>query len=284
MEGAWNREQEWFWEGNVRARVLEYMQEIENFTILSSGQLASSEHGVEIVAERLIEDRTVHRLVTVLGWPGQAVTQPPTAGQARPPRPEVIARGWIGQAVFDLALGRGADPDLDLALALPTMASYIRYLQRLRWFFSAARVWVYLVSQEGQVSVTAPGAPPVSAFIHQPAAPSKSGARRKLGLPGATRLQMPLLHVLIVAGGTASRADCIRTVAEWFPEVQRPVPADFGQRVSIAQNVLQDEGLTEPAGRGVWSITEAGREAHDQHWQAWLDREQRAAGDVPPAR
>lgn len=275
MESGLSRDQEWFWEGNISVRVLEYMQQEEGFAILSSGQLTPSEQGIEIVAERMVGDNAVHRLVSVRGWPSQVYTSGTLSGQPRNIRPEVIARGWIAQAVFDLALGRGADPDLDLALALPTTASYIRYLQRLRWFLSSARVSVYLISQEGQVSVTLPGSAPINVFVPTSSLPSSPGVRRKLGLPGATRLQMPLLHVLIMAQGTASRADCIKALAEWFPEVPKPIPSEFGQRVSIAQNVLQDEGLTEPVGRGIWGITSEGREAHEAHWQEWLQREQR---------
>jgi hypothetical protein len=273
MEGEWSREQDWFWEGNVQERVLDYMQNEEGFAILSPGQPVPAEQGLEIVAERAVNDLTVHRLVSVRGWPSQVYTRGSMAGQPRNTRPEVIARGWIAQAVFDLALSRGADPDLDLSLALPAMAGYIRYLQRLRWFLSAARVSVYLVSQEGRVSVMAPGAAPVSAFTPPADALTPAGKRRKLGLPGASRVQLPLLHALIQAGGAASRADSIAMVAQWFPEVPQPPPAEFGQRVSIAQSTLQVEGLTELAGRGIWRITEAGRAAHDAEWEDWLQKE-----------
>ena len=148
MDGITEHDREWFLEGAVQERVLDYMQNEESFTILSQGQEGAG-IGVEIVAERTVETRSVHRLVSVRGWPSHLYTRGAMSGQPRTTRPEVIANGWIAQAVFDLALSRGADPDLDLALALPTMASYIRYLQRLRWFFSVARVSVYLVSQVG---------------------------------------------------------------------------------------------------------------------------------------
>ena len=274
MDGEWSRENDWYWEGNVQAAVLDFMEEKEEFTILSSGEPSSSEQGVEIVAERSVGPGQVpvHRLVTVRGWPSQLYTRGALAGQPRSTRPEIVARGWIAQTVFDLALSRGADPDLDLALALPTMASYVRYLQRLRWFLSAARVTVYLVSQEGRVSVTPPGAAPVNVFAPAPATPATPGTRRKLGLPGASRLQLPLLHALVMLGGTATRGDCIKAVAQWFPEVTQPPPAEFGQRLSIAQNALQDEGLTETAGRGTWRITEAGRQFHDAQWPEWAER------------
>jgi hypothetical protein len=269
MEGEWSREQDWSWEGNVQECVLEYMQNEEGFVILSPGQPMAAEQGLEIVAEHMVNDRAVHRLVSVRGWPSQVYTRGALAGQPRTTRPEVIARGWIAQAVFDLALNRGADPDLDLSLALPATASYIRYLQRLRWFLAAARVAVYLVSQDGRVAVMAPGAAPVSAFTSSSEG-AATGKRRKLGLPGASRLQLPLLHVLVMSGGEASRADSISMVAQWFPEVPQPPPAEFGQRVSIAQSTLQVEGLSEAAGRGVWRITEAGRAAHEAEWEEWL--------------
>jgi hypothetical protein len=272
MDGQEGQEQqEWYREGVVQQHVLDFMQNQEEFTILSPGQVGG-EQGVEIVAERTVDGRSVHRLVSVRGWPSQTYTRGSMAGQPRTTRPEVIANGWVAQAVLDLALSRGADPDLDLALALPTMASYIRYLQRLRWFLSAARVSVYLVSQEGKVAVTPPGAAPVNVFVPPATSTAFSGKRRKLGLPGATRLQLPLLHALVVLGGTASRSDAISTVAQWFPEVTQPPPLEFGQRLSIAQNTLQEEGLTEAAGRGVWTITDAGRTAHDTQWEEWLQK------------
>src|SRR3954452_7674483 len=219
MDGEWSRDQDWSWEGNVQERVLDYMQKEEGFVILSPGTPMPTEQGLEIVAEYPVNERAVHRLVSVRGWPSQVYTRGALTGQPRTTRPEVIARSWIAQAVFDLALSRGADPDLDLSLALPAMASYVRYLQRLRWFLASARVSVYLVSQEGRVSVMAPGAAPVSAFTAPREATPTSGKRRKLGLPGATRLQLPLLHALMVAGGASSRADSIAMVARWFPEV-----------------------------------------------------------------
>jgi hypothetical protein len=271
MDSAWSREQDWFWEGNIQKRVLDYMQNEEGFAILSSGQPVVVEQGLEIVAERQIGDITVHRLVNVRGWPSQVYTRGTMAGQTRTTRPEVIARGWIAQAMFDLALNRGADPDQELALALPTIAGYVRYLQRLRWFLSTARVFVYLISQDGRVSTVVPGAPPVSAFT-QPAEPTTGGKRRKLGLPGGTKIQLPLLHVLVMSGGSATRSDCIAKVAEWFPGVPQPPPPEFSQRVSIAQNSLQLEGLTEQVSRGTWQITEAGRAAHDAEWKKWVEK------------
>jgi hypothetical protein len=277
MEGERIHNRDWFWEGNVQERVLDYMQDEEGFTVLSHGQATSAEQGIDIVAEQIVAGRPIHRLVTVRGWPTGVHTRGTITGQPRGVRPETVARGWIAQVVLDLALERGADPDLDLSLALPTMAGYIRYLQRLRWFLSAARVSVYMVSQDGRVAFMPPGAAPVSVVTSPNAQVSDAPGtrRRKLGLPGASRLQLPLLHALTMLGGMASRMECISMVAQWFPEVLQPPTVEFGQRLSIAQNTLQLEGLTEIVGRGTWAITEAGRAAHDAEWEDWLKKEGR---------
>ena len=274
MDSEWRREEDWFWEGNVQARIVEHMKGEEGYTILSPGQPAPAEQGVEVLAERANDGITIHRLVVVRGWPSPLYTRGSLAGQPRTSRPEVVARGWIAQAVLDIALGRGGDPDLELALAIPAMASYVRYLQRLRWFMAAARASVYMVSQEGHVSVTPPGAAPMN-YSAQPAIPGAvQGQRRKLGLPGASRLHLPLLHALVMSGGELSRVEAILSVARWFPEVPTPPPAEFGQRVSVAQSALQAEGLTEIAGRGLWSITAKGRGLHDGEWDSWQSREE----------
>src|SRR5207248_8920736 len=116
--GERNREQDWFWEGNVQERVIEYMREEEGFTILSPGHPVGVERGLEIVAERSADGIPVQRLISVRGWPSLVYKRGPLQGQLRATRPEVTARGWMAQAVLDLALGRGASPDLELSLAL----------------------------------------------------------------------------------------------------------------------------------------------------------------------
>lgn len=275
MEADWRREDDWFWEGNIQERVIEHMKNEEGFTILSPGHPVPTEQGLEVLAERTHEGVTTQRLVVVRGWPSALYTRGSLAGQMRSSRPEVVARGWIAQAVLDLALGRGGDPDLDLALAIPAMASYVRYLQRLRWFMSVSRTSVYMISQEGSVSVTPPGAAPINYSLQSSLPGAVQGQRRKLGLPGASRLHLPLLHALVMSGGELSRAEAIVLVARWFPEVASPPPAEFGQRVSVAQSALQAEGLTEIPGRGVWSITEKGRALHDNDWDGWQGKEER---------
>jgi hypothetical protein len=273
MDGERNREQEWFSEGNVQERVIEYMRDEEGFAILSPGHPSGAEQGLEIVAERNLEGISVQRLITVRGWPSPTYRRGPLQGQPRTTRPEVTARGWIAQAVLDLALARGASPDVELSLALPVMASYIRYLQRLRWFLSSARISVYLVSQEGGVTVTPPGSAPASVFVPTNLPPAATGTRRKLGLPGATRLQIPLLHAFVQSGGELSRTDAITLVARWFPEVPQPIPSEFGQRVSVAQRALQVAGQSELSGRGMWKLTEDGRRRYDAEWEAWEQKE-----------
>ena len=55
MDGEKNREQDWFWEGNIQEQVIEYMRDEEGFTILSPGNPVGVEQGLEIVAERNLD-------------------------------------------------------------------------------------------------------------------------------------------------------------------------------------------------------------------------------------
>jgi hypothetical protein len=130
------------------------------------------------------------------------------------------------------------------------------------------------VSQEGGVTVTPPGSAPVSVFLPTNIPPATTGTRRKLGLPGATRLQIPLLHAFVQSGGELSRGDAIALVARWYPEVPQPIPAEFGQRVSVAQRALQVAGQSELSGRGMWKITQEGRARHDAEWEDWQKKEE----------
>ena len=252
MEEDWKREDDWFWEGDIQQSVIDYMKTEEGFTILSPGHPVPAEQGLEILAERSKQGITISRLVVIRGWPSPLYTRGSMTGQPRTTRPEVVARGWMAQAVLDIALGRGGDPDLDLSLAIPAMASYVRYIQRLRWFMAAARVTIYMVSQEGNVSVTPPGSAPVNYSAQSTLPGAVQGQRRKLGLPGASRLHLPLLHALVMGGGELSRTDAILSVARWFPEVTQPPPAEFGQRVSVAQSALQSDGTHRD--RGPWRL------------------------------
>src|SRR5207244_3573050 len=121
--------------------------------------------------------------------------------------------------------------------------------------------------------VTPPGSAPVNALTPPLMPTAVTGTRRKLGLPGASRLQMPLLHALTTAGGALTRPEAIISVARWFPEVPQPIPAEFGQRVSVAQRNLQVAGLSVLNGRGTWKITAEGQALYDAEWEEWLRKE-----------
>ena len=274
MDNDQDQEQAWFSEGSIQEQVIEYLRDEEGFTILSPGHPVEAEQGLKIVAERNNAGMSTQRLVIVLGWPDLVYEHGPSRGQLPSTRPEATARSRMAQTVLDLALGRGNSPDIELGLALPAIASYIRYLQRLRWFLAAARVSVYLVSQAGGVAVTSPGRAPTGGLAVPNVGQAVTGTRRKLGLPGARRLEMPLLHVLAQSGGELGRSDAVALVARWFPEVPQPIPAEFGQRVSIAQWALQEAGQSELSGRGIWKITEAGRARHDAEWEEWASQEE----------
>ena len=144
---------------------------------------------MEIAAERLAGERVIHRLVSVRGWPSPLYTRGSLAGQPRG-TPGSDARGWIAQAVLDLALGRGADLMATRAWRCRRWRATSAICNGCAGSWPRARVSVYLVAQEGpgdghaarRAAGQRHGAPP---------APRMPGQRRKLGLPGASRLHLP---------------------------------------------------------------------------------------------
>src|SRR5215471_4992237 len=114
MDSEQSQERDWFREGNIQERVIEYLEDEEGFTILSPGHSFGSEQGLEIVAERNVDGVAIHRLVMVLGWPSPVHEQSESRGLVQSARPEATARSWIAQTLLDLALGRGDSPDVEL--------------------------------------------------------------------------------------------------------------------------------------------------------------------------
>jgi restriction system protein len=96
-------------------------------------------------------------------------------------------------------------------------------------------------------------------------------------LPTKDNLHLPLLKVLNDAGGSLSTQDAIRKVKEQYHDL---TPDDLASRLDSGVNRLnnrimwakQDKVLTreiESGGRGVWRITDKGRQNLKSNWSSW---------------
>lgn len=126
----------WYWEGNVQARVVSHLAK-SGYAIRSVADTASREAGKDIVA---VGSNGLELWVSVKGYPENSGN--------------VQARHWFSEAIFDLLLYRGQDPEARLALALPAGSiTYSNLLPRIAWLKQTMQFQVFWVSEDGSVGV-----------------------------------------------------------------------------------------------------------------------------------
>lgn len=125
----------WYWEGNVQSKVVSHLA-AKGHRILRVADTASREAGKDIFAET---SSGQDLWVNVKGYPDPTrKTQAPTQ-----------ARHWLAEALYDLLLWRGEDPDVLLALALPDFRTYRNNISKIAWVIPIVRVSVYWVTEDG---------------------------------------------------------------------------------------------------------------------------------------
>jgi hypothetical protein len=127
---------DWFWEGNVQAKVVGYLAK-NAYEIRSVSDTVSRAPGKDIMA---ITPAGNELWISVKGYPEKS--------------PNVQARHWFSQAVFDLVLYRGENPDVKLALAFPDgFVTYLNLLPRINWLKQTTPFQVFWVSADGNVRI-----------------------------------------------------------------------------------------------------------------------------------
>jgi hypothetical protein len=90
-----------------------------------------------------------------------------------------------------------------------------------------------------------------------------------MAFPKQMDIEIPLLQVLIAAGGRARAQEAIEQVTTYFPDLtpedltmKQPSGSDLKWRNMVAwvRNTLCDQGAIDRTVRGVWIITETGRQ------------------------
>jgi hypothetical protein len=124
----------WFWEGNVQAKVVDYLVK-NGYVIRSVSDTALRAPGKDIVA---ITPDGNELWVSAKGYPEKSSN--------------VQARHWFSGAVFDLLLYRGENPNVKLALALPdSFVTYINLVPRINWLKQTMPFEIFWVSEDGSV-------------------------------------------------------------------------------------------------------------------------------------
>jgi len=103
-------------------------------------------------------------------------------------------------------------------------------------------------------------------------------------MPTQRDIDLPLLKALVAKGGKAPARDVYRAVEEFFPQLtdadrSETLPTGgsrWTNRIQWVRQALVDRGEVTSAGRGIWAITDKGRER--------LDRELKSSPVVPAPR
>ena len=128
----------WYWEGNIQTKIVEHLESTE-WGILTSANTATREAGKDIVATKNGKELWV----SVKGWPERSVN--------------TQARHWFSSALFDLILYRDIDPDVQLAIGLPSgFSTYQNLIPRVSWLRNNLPFEIITVSEQGNVEITYP--------------------------------------------------------------------------------------------------------------------------------
>lgn len=143
---------DWFWEGNVQKKIIEYMKNSEGFEILESADTLSKARGPDILAEK----NGIKRIVSVKGYPSDKYVDGDKVGLKKRTNPTIQAKNWFAEAIFDLIRAKSADEKIEIALGFPRYERYLNLLRKVKWLRERANLYCYLVNENGNVAVYGP--------------------------------------------------------------------------------------------------------------------------------
>jgi hypothetical protein len=146
-------DEEWFWEGNVQAAVVGHLV-AEGWRIRRVANTATSEHGVDIEAER----RGERLAIEVKGYPGATYARGDRKGEAKTTPAAAQARAYFSNALLSGLLMRADTeaPGARVVLAFPDVATFNNLGRRVSVPLAAAGIEVWFVREDG--GVVAPAA------------------------------------------------------------------------------------------------------------------------------
>jgi hypothetical protein len=142
---------EWFWEGNIQAAVVTHLA-ATGWRIRRVADTASSEHGVDIEAERDGE----RLMIEVKGYPSSTYARGERKGTAKPASVGAQARTYFSNALLSGVLMRAEGPAARVVLAFPDVPTFSNLGRWVAGPLAAAGIEVWLVSEDGTVTETPP--------------------------------------------------------------------------------------------------------------------------------
>lgn len=146
VQSTVDSEKSWFWEGNVQAAFVRYL-ESTGWVVQSTSDTASRQQGADIQAEKGGQ----MLVVEVKGYPSDRYARGPKAGQPKPTNPSTQARHWYAGALLTASLARDARPEAQVAMVFPVFETYRSLVQRTAHSLRASGIDVFFVAESGGV-------------------------------------------------------------------------------------------------------------------------------------
>jgi hypothetical protein len=137
---------DWFWEGNVVAAVVRYLN-ADGWRIGWVSDTATKEQGDDIRATK--DGRTLR--VEVKGWPTVGYADPARASETKRTRPSTQAGHWYSQALLHVVRDLGKHPKDLVAIALPDWPRFRNLVSETEAPLRQLGISVLFVRDDGSV-------------------------------------------------------------------------------------------------------------------------------------
>jgi len=151
----WDKKHDWFWEGNVQDKIIDYMKKREGFEIIGRSDTNTRQKGPDILAKK----RSVLRQVAVKGYPSDKYTQDfpgGKKGEKKRTNPRLQAKHWLAEAIFEVVNAKSENSKFEIALGLPKFQLYQEYIKKLKWIIKQIKLYIYFVDKGGKVELLFP--------------------------------------------------------------------------------------------------------------------------------
>jgi hypothetical protein len=148
---GWTVDRAWSWEGNVQATLAQHLT-VSGWIVTAAADTNSKAPGIDLVATQAGRWLAIE----VKGFPSTTYEHGDRRGEPKPTQPANQARQWFSHALLGMMLMRDKRPDAEIAIALPAFDTYRRLITRTSKSFTLLGFGVYLVAEDGSVSLPVP--------------------------------------------------------------------------------------------------------------------------------
>ncbi|RLP88628.1 hypothetical protein EAD89_16450 [Micromonospora sp. BL4] len=138
---------EWFWEGNVQARLCSWLVQ-QGWSLIQVMNTATRQQGTDIEACR----GEVRLHVEVKGYPSRSYVDPRRTGEAKPTQASTQAGHWYAHALLKAVRLRDKHPHDAVAVAFPDFGRYRSLLAETQRSLGALLIDAFLVTEDGDVA------------------------------------------------------------------------------------------------------------------------------------